>query len=142
MRFAWESRIEMAWESAVVPWKRGMYDKEREARPRDRPWESIGGSQNTVGVRTTRAKEAWESNEDRSGIRNMEYGIVCALTASPNESVERSHCEKIDEQMIDEQIERDPLETVVTHGVAGVAAVEDPTEIMGELIRGVDDAGG
>jgi hypothetical protein len=42
--------------------------------------------------------------------------------------------------MIDEEIGRERLETVVTHGAAGMAAVEDPTEVLCELIRGVDDA--
>jgi len=31
--------------------------------------------------------------------------------------------------------------TVVTHGAAGMAAVKDPAEVLGELIRRVDDTG-
>ncbi len=64
--------------------------------------------------------------------------IVCALTASPNESVEWSHCEKIDEQMIGKIVEKE-LGAVVAHGAAGMAAVKDPAEVLCELIRRVDD---
>ena len=32
------------------------------------------------------------------------------------------------------------LDTVVAHGAAGMAAMEDPAEVLGELVRGVDDA--
>ena len=34
---------------------------------------------------------------------------------------------------------RDRLGTVVSHGAAGMASVEDPARVLGELIRRVED---
>ena len=63
------------------------------------------------------------------------------MTASPNERMEWSHCEKNEQMMMKKNIEMDLPGTVVSHGAAGVAAVKDPAEVLGELVRRVDDTG-
>ena len=60
------------------------------------------------------------------------------MTASPNERMEWSHCEK-NGQMMMKKIETHLLGTVVSHGAVGMAAMEDPAKVLGELIRRVDD---
>ena len=56
------------------------------------------------------------------------------MTASPNESMGRSHW-KTNGQMVDEkEIETDLPGTIVSHGVVGMAAVKDPAKVLGELV--------
>ena len=63
------------------------------------------------------------------------------MTASPNERMEWSHCEKNGQMTMIKNIETDLPGTVVSHGAAGMAAVKDPAKVLGELVRRVDDTG-